>query len=170
MTGDGGPRGADIIAALKQAGVRHVAALPDITTSAGLRWPLSQDPELNLIRLCKEDEGVSICAGLSYCDKRALLLMQHTGLLDSVNAIRVIAAEYELPICMMVGLQGMEPDRAPENSDKYGIRIVEPILQAMGIAYHILENADDIRLIISSIEEAYQTPKPVVLIVARYPE
>ena len=29
-----GPRGQDIIAAIKQAGVRHVCALPDITTSA----------------------------------------------------------------------------------------------------------------------------------------
>ena len=36
-----GPRGADIIGALKQANVFHVAALPDITTSAGLLWPLS---------------------------------------------------------------------------------------------------------------------------------
>jgi sulfopyruvate decarboxylase subunit alpha len=162
--------GAEIVEAVKQSGVEFVVALPDIVTCETVLWPINRDPDLKLVTVCKEDEGVSICAGLSYCDKRALLLMQHTGLLDSVNAIRVIAAEYELPICMMVGLQGMEPDRAPENSDKYGIRIVEPILQAMGIAYHILENADDIRLIISSIEEAYQTPKPVVLIVARYPE
>ena len=96
--------------------------------------------------------------------------MQHTGLLDSINAVRVIAAEYNLPICMMVGLQGMEPDRAPKNSDKLGIRIVEPILQSMDIAYHILKNADDVALITPSIEEAYQTPQPVVLIIAQSPE
>ncbi len=55
MDGELGPRGTDIIAALKQAGIGHVAALPDITTSASLLWPLSRDPELSLIRLCKED-------------------------------------------------------------------------------------------------------------------
>ena len=132
-------------------------------------WPISSDPDLELVTVCKEDEGLSICAGLSYCDKRALLLMQHTGFLDSINAVRVIAAEYELPICMMVGLQGMETDREPKNSEKLGIRIVEPILQSMGIAYHILENANDIASIAPSIEEAYQISQPVVLIVARSP-
>ncbi|MGZ0244630.1 MAG: decarboxylase, partial [Alphaproteobacteria bacterium] len=55
-----GPRGADIIDALKKAGVFHVAALPDITTSAGLLWPLSKDTDFTFIRLSKEDEGVSI--------------------------------------------------------------------------------------------------------------
>ncbi len=93
VDGQAGPRGADIIAALKRAGVDHVAALPDITTSAGLLWPLSEDGELRLIRLCKEDEGVSICIGLAFCDQRAVLLMQQTGFLDSINSIRAIGVE-----------------------------------------------------------------------------
>ena len=45
-----GPSGAALISALKKAGVYHIAALPDITTSAGLLWPVSEDPELTLIR------------------------------------------------------------------------------------------------------------------------
>mgnify|MGYP002525722358 CR=1 FL=1 len=162
-------RGAAIVEAIKQSGVEFVVALPDIVTCETVLWPINRDPDLKLITVCKEDEGVSICAGLSYCDKRALLLMQHTGLLDSINAVRVMAAEYQLPICMMVGLQGMEPDRVPENSDRLGIRIVEPILRSMGIAYRILENADDVASIVPSIDEAYQTPRPVVLIISRSP-
>ena len=161
--------GAAIVEAIKQSGVEFVVALPDIVTCETVLWPISSDSDLELVTVCKEDEGLSICAGLSYCDKRALLLIQHTGFLDSINAVRVIAVEYELPICMMVGLQGMETDRAPKNSDKLGIRIVEPILQSMGIAYHILENANDIISIAPSIEKAYQISQPVVLIVARSP-
>jgi sulfopyruvate decarboxylase TPP-binding subunit len=52
-----GPRGADIIGVLKAARVEFVAAVPDIVTSAGLLWPISRDPALHLIRLCKEDEA-----------------------------------------------------------------------------------------------------------------
>ena len=78
-----GPSGAAIISALKSAGIRYVAALPDITTSEGLLWPLAQDRDLHLIRLSKEDEGVSICAALGYCEKKSVLLMQQTGLMDS---------------------------------------------------------------------------------------
>ena len=78
--------------------------MPDITTSSGLLAPIAHDRELRLIRVCKEDECIGIASGLSYCDKRALILIQHTGFLDSINAIRGIAVEYKQPICMMVGL------------------------------------------------------------------
>ena len=49
----------------------------------GLLRPIARDPELKLIRVCKEDECIGIASGLSYCDKRALTLIQHTGFLDS---------------------------------------------------------------------------------------
>jgi sulfopyruvate decarboxylase subunit beta len=162
-----GPQGSAIIAAVKAAGVRFVAALPDITTSAGLLWPLSKDPDLKLIRLCKEDEGVSICAGLSYCGQRAVLSMQMTGLLDSINSVRAIACEYELPICMLVGLLQKEPDKKPTESSKFGVRIVEPILDAMGIEYINIEGPEDVAQLTPAIEKAYATSRPMVALIGR---
>ena len=50
MQDDDTPLGAEIIDALKAAGVGHVAALPDIVTSQGILWPLSEDPDIRLIR------------------------------------------------------------------------------------------------------------------------
>ncbi len=164
---EAGPRGADIIAALKRAGVGHVAALPDITTSAGLLWPLSEDPELRLIRLCKEDEGVSICTGLAFCDKRAVLLMQQTGFFDSINAIRAIGVEYAQPLCMLIGLLGKEPGRAPTASERYGVRIVEPILDAMGIDRILIETPDDVALLAPAIDRAYETSRPLAALIGR---
>jgi sulfopyruvate decarboxylase subunit alpha len=46
------PSGGAIIAAIKQAGVREVVALPDIVTSDGLLWPISRDPDIRLTRVC----------------------------------------------------------------------------------------------------------------------
>lgn len=167
MDGPVGPSGAAIISALKQAGVRHIAALPDITTSAGLLWPLSEDPDLTLIRLSKEDEGVSICAALSYCEKRAVLLMQQTGLMDSLNNIRAVACEYEQPVCMVVGLLGKEPDKAPTESASYGVRIVEPVLDAMEIDHILIENTDDVAQLPDAIDRAYDTSRPMVALIGR---
>ncbi len=167
MDKQAGPRGTDIIAALKQASVGHVAALPDITTSAGLLWPLSEDPELRLIRLCKEDEGVSICTGLAFCDKRAVLLMQQTGFFDSINSIRAIGVEYAQPLCMLIGLLGKEPDRAPSESERYGVRIVEPILDAMGIDRILIEGPDDVALLAPAIDRAYETSRPLAALIGR---
>src|SRR3978361_899175 len=73
--------------AIKASGIEYILSVPDIVTSGGLLRPIARDPELKLIRVCKEDECIGIASGLSYCDKRALTLIQHTGFLDSINAI-----------------------------------------------------------------------------------
>src|ERR1700721_3786475 len=134
--------GAKIIAAIKDSGVEFVLSVPDIVTSAGLLRPIARDPELRLVRVCKEDECIGIASGLHYCDKRALILIQYTGFLDSINAIRAVAVEYKQPICMMIGLLGHEPERPPTQSGRYGVRIIEPILDAMGIAQDRISHDD----------------------------
>jgi sulfopyruvate decarboxylase subunit alpha len=162
-------RGSSIIAEIKASQIEFVISVPDITTSEGLLRPLAQGSAPRLIRICKEDEGVGICAGLAYTGRRSLLLIQQTGLLDSINAVRGVAVEYELPICMMVGLLAKEPGIPPMQSKRYGVRIVEPILDAMGIAYHEIEGEADVPKIKPAIDSAYAQSRPVVLLIGRSP-
>ena len=164
-----GLSGESIIREIKASGIEFVVSVPDITTSEGLLRPLAARTSPRLIRICKEDEGVGICAGLSTTGKRALLLIQQTGLLDSINAVRGVAVEYSLPVCMMVGLLEKEPGVPPRQSKRYGVRIVEPILEAMGIAYHEIEDQADVAKIRPAIDEAYAQSRPVVLLIGRRP-
>ena len=164
------PEGAAIIAAIKTAGVREIVALPDIVTSDGLLWPISRDPDFRLTRICKEDEGVSICAAMSYNGTRALLMMQQTGLMDSLNAIRAIGVDYQRPVVMLVGLQGKEPHLLPEASAAYGVRIIQPILDAMELSYSLIENPGDEELIPLGFETAYSLSRPHVFLVGRAPQ
>lgn len=161
--------GAGIIAAIKQSGVESVISLPDRTTAEGLLRPIAADAELRHIRVCKEDEAIAISAALSYCDHRALILIQYTGLLDSVNALRGVGVEYQMPICMMVGLLSKEPGIAPTQSRHYGIRIVEPILDVMGVAHQLIETDDDIDRIAPAIDAAYRQSSPVALLIGQRP-
>ena len=161
--------GAAIIDAVAESGVEFVVSVPDITTSEGLLRPLAKATDPRLIRICKEDEGVAICAGLSYTGKRGLLLIQQTGLLDSINAIRGVAVEYNLPICMMVGLLEKEVGVPPRQSKRYGVRIVEPILDAMGIAYHNIEEDPDVPKIRPAIDKAFADSRPIVLLIGQRP-
>ena len=162
-------KGSGIIAAIKSSGIEFILSVPDIVTSGGLLRPIARDPELKLIRVCKEDECIGIASGLSYCDKRALTLIQYTGFLDSINAIRGVAVEYAQPICMMIGLLGHDPDKTPRNSPCYGVRIIEPILDAMGIPHHLINEEPDIAKIGPAIEDAYANSHPVALLIGRRP-
>jgi sulfopyruvate decarboxylase subunit alpha len=165
-----GLSGDSIIREIKASGIQFVVSVPDITTSEGLLRPLAKLSDPRLIRICKEDEGVAICAGLSFTGMRGLLLIQQTGLLDSINAIRGVAVEYSLPICMMVGLLEKEVGVPPRQSQRYGVRIVEPILEAMGIAYHEIEEQGDVAKIRPAIDQAYADSKPVVLLIGQRPK
>jgi sulfopyruvate decarboxylase subunit alpha len=162
-------KGSSIITALKASGIEFVLSVPDIVTSGGLLRPIANDPAFKLIRVCKEDECIGIATGLAYCDKRALTLIQHTGFLDSINAIRGVAVEYRQPICMMVGLLQHDPSTTPRNSPRYGVRIVEPILDAMGVPHHLINDEPDVAKIGPAIEEAYAGSHPVALLVGRRP-
>jgi sulfopyruvate decarboxylase subunit alpha len=161
--------GSKIITAIKQSGIEFILAVPDIVTSKGLLFPIADDKELRLVRVCKEDECVGIASGLSYSDKRALILIQYTGFLDSLNAIRAVAIEYKQPIVMMVGLLGHEPERLPTESGRYGVRIIEPICDAMGIPHHLIREDADIAKIKPAIDKAYADSYPVALLIGRRP-
>ena len=161
--------GAKIISAIKQSGVEFVLAVPDIVTSKGLLFPIAADKDLKLVRVCKEDECVGIASGLTYSDKRALILIQYTGFLDSLNAIRAVAVEYKQPIVMMVGLLGHEPERLPTESGRYGVRIIEPICDAMGIPHQLISQDADVAKIQPAIEKAYADSFPVALLIGRRP-
>jgi sulfopyruvate decarboxylase subunit alpha len=142
--------GAGIIAAIKASGIEYILSVPDIVTSAGLLAPIAQDKD--------------------YSDKRALVLIQHTGFLDSINAIRGVAVEYKQPICMMIGLLQHDPEKAPKESPRYGVRIVEPILDDMGIAHHLISVDADIAKIKPAIDKAYAESQPVAFLVGRSPK
>ena len=159
----------DIIREIKNAGIRFIVALPDRVTSHFLLKTILRDPEFKVVQVCKEDEGISICSGLFDAGQRSLMMMQYTGLLDSVNSLRGVAVEGENPVCMLVGLLGKEPGVAPSQSKKYGVKIIEPVLDAMGIEHHWVEESGDTQKIVPAVEKAYATAKPMALLIGREP-
>lgn len=163
------PKGADYIQEVKRAGIRFVIALPDRTTSEHLLKPMLRDQDLQVVQVCKEDEGISVCSGLYCAGQRALLLIQYTGLLDSMNALTRIGVEGENPVCMMVGLLGKEPGVPPTQSKRFGLRIIEPILDVMGIEHHLIESSEDVAKIVPAVERAYARSRPVAILIGREP-
>ena len=161
--------GAAIIRAVKDAGCEYVLSVPDLHTSQGILKRVAEDNELKLVRVCKEDECVGIAAGLTYGDKRALILIQYTGFLYAMNAIRAVGCEHGIPLVMMIGLLSKEPDVAPRQSKKFGVRITEPMLDVLEIEQHYIDTDADIEMIKPAIEKAYATSRPVALLIGRRP-
>ncbi len=158
------PSARAIFDVLKEAKVEFVISLPDRTTSRLIEL-IQQDPSFKFVPVCKEDEGVSICSALSFANRRAVLIMQHTGLLDSVNALLGDASEFKRPLVMIVGLLNKERGLKPMESKKLAVRISEPVLDILNISHVLVDARGDEGRIAGLIEEAYSTPKPVCILI-----
>jgi len=77
--------------------------------------------------------------------------------------------EGQNPVCMMVGLLNKEPGVPPTQSRQYGVRVVEPVLDAMQISHHLIEAPDDVEQVVPAIEAAYAQSRPVVMLIGREP-
>src|SRR5947208_13114318 len=90
---------------LKAAGVRIVSALPE-TWLVHLIRMAEDDPDMVLVRLAKEEEGVGISAGTHLAGARSAMLMQNHGFLASINGIVSGAMLYRIPLLMLISDRG----------------------------------------------------------------
>jgi hypothetical protein len=70
---------------------------------------------------------------------------------------------------MVVGLLGKEPDVAPTKSKKYGVKIIEPILDVMGIEHHLIERDADAEQIGPVIDKTFSNSFPSAILIGREP-
>src|SRR5438270_8734695 len=98
--------------ALKKCGIGLVSALPE-TWLVHLIRMAEEDPQMILVRLAKEEEGVGISAGAHFAGVRSAMLMQNHGFLASINGIVSVAQLYRIPLLMIVSYRGHFGERDP---------------------------------------------------------
>src|ERR1044071_8919857 len=80
---------------VKAAGIRIISALPE-TWLVHLIRMAEEDPEMTLVRLAKEEEGVGISTGAHLAGVKSAMLMQNHGFLAAVNGIVSCAQLYRI--------------------------------------------------------------------------
>ena len=98
--------------ALKACGVSVVSALPE-TWLVHLIRMAEDDPDMTLVRLAKEEEGVGIATGAHLAGARSVMLMQNHGFLQSINGIVSCAQLYRIPLVMLISHRGWFGERDP---------------------------------------------------------
>src|SRR6266699_1482313 len=122
--------------ALKWCGVRLVSALPE-TCLVHLVRLADDDPEMILVRLAKEEEGVGISAGAHLAGVKSEMLMQNHGFLASINGIVSCAQLYRIPLLMLISHRGEFGERDPWQTEGGGV--TTHILDALRIPHATLD-------------------------------
>lgn len=150
---------------LKQCDVRLLSALPE-TWLVHLIRMADEDPEVTLVRLAKEEEGVGISAGAHFAGVRSAMLMQNHGFLASINGIVSFAHLYKIPLLMLISYRGTFGERDPWQTQ--GGNVTEALLRALGIPYTVLDEIETVEKRIRQAQTlAESSLEPVALLLTR---
>lgn len=155
-----------IVRSLKESGIDFVTYLPETRLSQIV--PLMRDdPDINLVPVASEAEGVTIAAGAVLGGKQAACYLESTGLYVSSYSLLTVGRQLGVPLLLIVGFLGGFADQ--RNSFLYAIignRAI-PLLEGLGIEYRVLENGEGLE---TKIKDAVRTMNalrsPVALLFA----
>lgn len=145
-------------------GVTHIVCVPD-THQRSLIARLTERTHPRLITMTTEDEAIAMTAGLYIGGARPMMLIQQTGLFASLNSVRGISLDAEVPTFMLVGLYLRNVKRTMEDNPTRGVRLVIPTLDGLGVPSYVMEGPADLDMIDRGYREAYERRGPVVVFV-----
>ncbi len=123
--------------ALKACGVGLISALPETWLVHLIRLG-DDDPDMTLVRLAKEEEGVGVSAGAHFAGVKSAMLMQNHGFFASINGIISCAHLYRLPLLMLISHRGWFGEKDPWQTEG-GLKTIA-VLDALGIPHDTLSD------------------------------
>jgi len=161
MTGEKAAQ--EILGGLKEAGINLVATLPDINVAELLRT-VEQDQSITHVPLCREEEGIGICAGAYLVGKKCAAIMQNGGFFNSNNAIVSTLLQYQIPLLLLIYYAGDIGDRTFSTSGS----VTRPVLDALGIRSYVLREPHQVKEIIKRAQILTEDSKrPVALLLTK---
>src|SRR5437868_1145157 len=151
--------------ALKACDIRLLSALPE-TWLVHLIRLADEDPEVTLVRLAKEEEGVGISAGAHLAGVCSAMLMQNHGFLASINGIVSLAHLYKIPLLMLISYHGEFGERNPWQTQGGGV--TEALLNGLAIPHTRLESPEHVAARIRKAQALAESAlKPIALLLCR---
>jgi sulfopyruvate decarboxylase alpha subunit len=125
---------------LRQQGVTQFAYVPDAGHQILIDRSLA-DPEVHSIPLTSEEEGVALIAGADLGGKRAVLLMQSSGVGNCINMLSLIKG-CGFPFLTLVSMRG---DFGEGNPWQYPMgQATQRVMEAMGVICLRIDRPEDV--------------------------
>ena len=130
-----------VCAGVHAAGSRDVVYVPDNPLSHVLRTFEQQFRDVRLVLATREEEAFGIAAGLYLGGRLPTVMLQSSGLGNSLNALTSLLLPYQIPVLMVVSMRG---DSGEWNAAQVPMgRAVRAILESIGVPHTTVESTDD---------------------------
>ena len=157
---------AGVCAGIHAAGSRDVVYVPDNPLSHVLRELGDRFRDVRLVLATREEEAFGIAAGLYLGGRKPTVMLQSSGLGNSLNAITSLVLPYQIPMLIVVSMRG---DAGEWNAAQVPMgRAVRAIFDAIGMPHSTVESpgtaAETVRL---AAETAFGTRIPGACLLPR---
>ncbi len=151
---------------LWDGGCRDVVYVPDNPLSHILAALHAGHPEVRTLLATREEEAVGIAAGLHLGGRRPALLMQSSGVGNTLNALGSLLLAYQIPAVLVVSMRG-DPGEWNWAQVPMG-RAVVPVLDALGIQHICVDRGEDAREAVHALAAlAFGTHVPAACVLPR---
>ena len=129
-----------VSAGIHAAGSLDVVYVPDNPLSHVLRAFDERYPDVRLILATREEEAFGIAAGLYLGGRPPTVMLQSSGIGNSLNALTSLLIPYQIPVLMVVSMRG---DVGEWNAAQVPMgRAVRGIFDAIGVPHTTVDSAD----------------------------
>ena len=163
------PTGGAVLRELEKNAIRFVVTVPD-WVQIPLHRALERQAGIRTLSCCTEHEAFMVAGGLHIGGARSVVVIQQQGLYAGLNAVRGIGLDTGIPLVILMGQFGREEENFADSTRKSRRRIVrmlEPLLETVGIAFWKIDAADQVGRISEACAEAAKRSAPVAVIFDR---
>lgn len=150
----------DIIDSIKSAGSDYFLSVP-CKLLAEMIEVLEADDGVDYMPCTREEEGMGLSAGAALAGRLPTILMQDTGIGNSVNALTTLNKYYNLPLIMVISYRGTPGE--PVGAQGGMAIITEELLQTMRIPLLKCHRKEDIADIAAMANHAKVIEGPVAI-------
>jgi sulfopyruvate decarboxylase subunit alpha len=157
---------AGVCAAVRAVGSRHVVFVPDNPLSHVLRILDEGFSEIRTTVATREEEAFGIAAGLYLGGAKPTVMLQSSGLGNSLNALTSLLLPYRIPALIVISMRG---DAGEWNEAQVPMgRAVSAICDAIGVPHATAETAETTAQTVRLVgQTAFGTRLPGVCLLPR---
>ena len=150
-----------IISNLKAGGANFFLSVP-CKLLANMITILEKDKDIYYSAIPREEEGMGICAGAYLGNKLPCIMMQNTGIGNSVNAIVSLLQLYQMPVVFLISYRGTPGE--PVGAQGGMARVTEDILNTLRIPMLHCNTKEDLDKISTFTNHAKVIESPVAVL------
>ncbi|MBS7251053.1 MAG: sulfopyruvate decarboxylase subunit alpha [Candidatus Freyarchaeota archaeon] len=144
-------------------GVDFVVSVPS-SLFKNLLDMLDEAKEILHVPVTREEEGVGIAAGAYLGGKTPALIMQNSGLGNSINALASLNMVFKIPLLILIAQRGGKGETIPAQIPMG--KATPALLDAIGVPHYTPKNAEQIPEAFERAKKSFHSNKvPVAVLI-----